>query len=613
MSKSLKANKSELICSLALSLVIILMTLLTISALGSKYTILTYIGTYSISPVSYLVSPRVDIVLSEALNATFVVALLLSIRRIVDRVEVCVMLAYLGVVLTILVGHISYKSLYIDSVVIVAVETTISIGLLAYFVRVRRFSSLKAVLRRSLYFVVLALFIVESFGLIYQTLLCLGVDMPIVRVFRFYDMIAFYAFYLLNSPLLTLFLFSWTLLPLMGNYRVEFENFQVKTRLKRVNSVLNRHVEVISLIVGLFYAILLGSTPYLPWLNPTGKYVGVDAVVRYHPHLMRMVRGEGLAFAISSDRPLFYAITYYLAKVFGVKPLIRAMPLVCNVMFTIATFIFAKTLFNNRWLVALATVLTPASINTTMAIFAGLYANWTAYTLGFLSFSLILRSEKKIYLLPLGILLFFATAGTHPYQWAVMMVVLTLYTMMQLGNIIKKKRANKLFIACLVTILTTSAFTAFILLNFKDVRRVLYSYGRRLPVSFYRRLGNFNYFNEQWWESMFLFTYNYGIGAFINLPAHVLSTLGFLRYKFKYDKLLIAWLMAISALAFIVPYNRYMYALPFHLYLALGVYFVFTLFMKFDHGIALIVVLSLTLVQLNYAIRYVLWTSRTLF
>ena len=608
-----KLDKSKLFCSLILSLIIILTAMLVVSALGSKYIILTYIGTYSISPILYLASPKVDVILLEVLNIIFIVTLFELTRRAVSRVEVCIVLTYLGIISIVLANHLFYESPYVNNVIVAIIETTISIMFFVYLTKVRKALSFKAVLCWTLRFTALALFIVELLGLIYQTLLCLGVDLPIIRAFRFYDMLILYAFHLLNPLLLLLFLFSWTLLPLIGKVRAELREINIKTGVKIIDHVLNKHIEIIGLAIGLFYATLLGSVPYLPWLNPSGRYVGVDAVTRYHPHLTRMVRGEGLSFALSSDRPLFYAVTYYLAKYFGVVPVVKAMPLACSVMFTIATFFLARVLFNNKWLVALATVLTPASINTTMAIFAGLYANWTAFALVFFSISLILKSEERMYLLPLGIILLFATAGVHPYQWAVVVITLILYTVMQLGNVIRRRKVSKLFIVCLLTILITLAFTAFIIFAFKDIRRVFRSYSRSLPQAFYKRLMSLSYFDEKWWRGMLFFTYNYGIGAFINVPAHVLSTLGFLRYKFKYDKLLIAWLVGVSALAFIIPYNRYMYVLPFHLYLALGVYAVFDFFKKVDHKVALVIMLILVFVQLNYATRYILWVARTLF
>ena len=581
--------------------------------LGSNYMILTNKGAYIITPITYLISPKIDTILLQILNTIFIATLIILYKEKLHKYQTILLLIYFTSLVILLSYQIIYRINYQTSAIMAISTTAISYFLLLYLAFIKRMPTSKDLLYWTSFLLTIIFFIIEFLTLIYQTLFYLNIDLPILRDFKYYDMLFFYAFYLLNPFFLMVFLFSWVLLPLTNDFREELKDIKIKTSSKWVDLILNKHVEYVGLTIGLLYAVLLGSSLYFPWLNPTGKYVGVDAIIRYHPHLMKMVKGAGLRFALSSDRPLFYAVTYFLAKKFGVVRVVKLMPLACCIFFILATYIFAKVLFkDNKKLVALTTLLTPFSINTTMAIFAGLYTNWTAYSVGFIALALILKSEEKLFLLPLGILLLLANVLIHPYQACVIIGSFAVYTLLLTNDFIKRKRV-KLFIICLITTIIVASIAYYSIITFKGIRHAIVRQGIGLIRAFFHKLLSLNYFTKSWWHGLFFNTYNYGIGSFINIPAYLLGTIGVIKTKFKYDKLLIAWLMTVSGLAFVVPYNRYMYVLPFHLYLATGTYYIFQKISKINHKLSLILTLTLILINMNYAMRYVLWVIGILF
>ena len=100
-----------------------------------------------------------------------------------------------------------------------------------------------------------------------------------VSFFQKFHIAFFYALYPLVPALYLIMLFS---------YLSYFALFNVKLNNKNVELKIGRRTYIILVSLVFALATFFGIAIYLPTLNPRGRYIGVDPLLRYIPHLRLM-------------------------------------------------------------------------------------------------------------------------------------------------------------------------------------------------------------------------------------------------------------------------------------------------------------------------------------
>ena len=554
--------------ALLLAFLTILAVEFTVVEFGSVYSILTPGGHHIIPPYFYMLNFKQD------LWAYYLASLALSILLIKRDFKK-------GIVIFLITVPLAFPVIMGNRI----------IPLLYYFLILAIiWKSFKEVFKEYTLIVALTFVSIEALALIANVLISLNIRPgPLIYTY-FFDLVTFYSFFPLNGPLLAIFLFSWIIPFILHGYN---------TKAKRFSFIDPK----IALVISLISAAFLGLMPYFPWLNPKEKLIGVDAVIRYSPHLKKMLSGAEIRFAIRSDRPLMYLMMYYMGLYLGVSKTVKIMPFLCSVFFSFSSYILAKELFKKKEIVSLATILAPFSTITTMGVFAGLYTNWFAYSFSFLTLAFILKSLRSKRMLIPATLFIIITMGYHPYHWGaftaslVLAFIIILITGIYRKNTRTIKKSTVFLLPALISLLL---FFSIIYLKWRNPLShfMVFFPSKYLLITRHP----FQLFNSGWWSSLFFFTYNYGIGSFVNLPLYIISIIGTIRLNPEdpKDSILISWLIAVSIMITANPYNRFLYVLPTFLYEVKGLE-------QFSSKRGLLYYFSLQ--QLNYAIRFVRWMT----
>ena len=192
-------------------------------------------------------------------------------------------------------------------------------------------------------------------------------------------------------------------------------------------------------VVSVVLALVVAVYPYPPGLNPTGRFVGVDAPY-YSEWIMDMDAYGTLSGAFShafsqvSDRPLSLFLMYLGWKTVGLSALETAqfMPVLFNPLLVLATYLFMRCAGFDSWLASLTSLFTTFSFHLTVGMYGALLSNWISLVffylfLGFLFWSLRKRSWR---LLGMATVLQIALLFVHAYTWEMTMGILAVFFLM---------------------------------------------------------------------------------------------------------------------------------------------------------------------------------------
>lgn len=351
------------------------------------------------------------------------------------------------------------------------------------------------------------------------------------------------------------------------------EGGSAEFRLPRLGS---RLLLAFSLLVGSF----LAYSPYLD--RPESWLLGDDA--DYYYDVLTQMAGEGVYPAFTTNKPLYFLLIHLVRTMTLQSPLtvVRFLSVLSFLVFSLSVFWLVKTGTDNEFLASLSSLFSIFSFTTIIGMNTGLYANWSALSLSFLFFTLLLkalRGKSKIHAL-LACLVSTSTLFIHYSAWAISMIVLLLYTVF---TFLKKGVRVNYRNVVLGLILFLNATLSLACLSFEP-----YISERLVTTSgnMFSNLFQTDILHEFWFHLRLLMDHS----TLSNPLMFFLSVVGMASITGKQDRfslLTFLW-MAISSVGsiMIAPYMwteriyssqlwRFIFNIPFHIPAAIGLHSIF--------------------------------------
>ncbi len=423
----------------------------------------------------------------------------------------------------------------------------------------------------------------------------------------FTELQLFYAGYPLIFWLFIAFLFSWVWVPVakyarakialfwniswaafpfnphddsnLSNDSTERKSPHAKENLKGqapTSRIIPAAILLICLLLGVFVA-------YYPYITPRFGFAGWDTL-GYYEMLNKMVLespGRSLELAATTDKPLYFLLLYFLRV--SISPssyvVIQLMPIVTILTNALAALWFVKIGENRALLAYLSAIFTIFSFNTTIAMHAGILANWLAMGLAFVLFGLVLKLQKKRTLKHfLGVALVSAAIFlVHYWAWTFFSLVLVCYGLLtwfeRKGYNLKVKVAVFLLASLTLASVLLSVPSSYFFSSYGSVSDL-----GPMDVAFL------------FWTRLPLFINEWFFGALANPVMMTLATIGIVlcfSQRTSFRRLLISWAVVGSLLYILAsPIGKNMnqwimwralYMIPFQIPAALGLCFLFDL------------------------------------
>lgn len=380
-------------------------------------------------------------------------------------------------------------------------------------------------------------------------------------------------------------------------------------------SFFNRNHQFIA-VFSLMSVLLITVYPYLPALNPSEKFVGVD-IPFYEKKLVELKSlGDfpsivSAAFFHTPDRPLSILLLFFTWRLTWLSALEAAQfsPIILGLILILCTFLFARLLRFNFFSASLIMLFTSFSFHVTVGMYGGFIANWIAliFLYAFWGF-IFVALKRKIwsYCLPAvvlqGLLMF-----SHVDTWAMSMGILFILFLLFLADWISK-RSNNFEWLMLLCVLVCGILLNMLRNNFLNVNLGNIEAAEVAKTSL--SLGNLLMF----WHILNVSLISYKGISFMNPILFILAFIGSLAIVFNDDlvsKIFKAFIIA-SAFPFLlgdqIMQTRIMYNLPLQIFASLGLYtltVLVNLYFEPKEATKLnkLLVLLVVFVNLNYALR----------
>jgi len=430
----------------------------------------------------------------------------------------------------------------------------------------------------------------------------------------FSELQLFYVGYPLIFSLFIAFLFSWLWVPIAQHVKARIEPFldvlgavflfkpqgnsglfegrreQESSHAKGnfVRPVLTGgYFRIIILMVCLFVGVFVA---YYPYITPKFGFVGWDTLGYYEMLNTMVLEGpsRSLELAAATDRPLYFLLLYLLSSTsLSSYVVIQLIPVLTVLISTLAAFWFVKVGEHGTLVAYFSVVFTVFSFNTTIAMHAGILANWLAIGLAFIFFGLVLQLEKKRTLkhFLLATTVWAAIFFTHYWSWMFFSLVLVCYGLL---TWLQREKCN-LKIKVLVLLLALFAFAS-----------LLFHLPSLFFFSSYGSSADFSPMNLTllFWTRLPLFIHYWFFGALANPVMMTLAIFGMVLcfgQRNSFRRLLISWTVVGSLLSILtssIGKNmnqwimwRALYDIPFQIPAALGLYFLLSWLGRKAHAI----------------------------
>jgi hypothetical protein len=362
----------------------------------------------------------------------------------------------------------------------------------------------------------------------------------------------------------------------------------------------------VKVIVSMLVASIIAYLPYRSDLNPQQSPVGVDTPL-YVGALNQMLGKPALdaviyAFstAFHGSRPMLFLVVYSLARLWNVDGgfAFKLFPMILAPLLVLFSYIFVLVGSGERENAVLVALLSAFSPVITVGIWAGYYANWLAIIslYAFLTVLLLHHRAPSALRLLIAVCLSVVILLIHPWTWLIMLA-LTFVFLFSLRKEVQSGVLLRFGVSILLAGLITQFLWNILLGGYGVVASGENAAGHAsAPFStFAAFLPNVVY--------GLVFTYD-GILANSVLFALALATVVGLRYKDRFERLLILWVILIS-LAF--PFygdllqTRLVYDLPVTVMAASGLLMLLSR-ARLKDADALLTMVLLILFNVNYAI-----------
>lgn len=468
----------------------------------------------------------------------------------------------------------------------------------------------KSVLRLFLIYLISLLIPIEIWSLIHWVAYPFDIMLYVGFAWRgaFIELQLFYLTYPLILWLLIPFLFSWIWVPLVKSVKDIIKNKQsinIKAFLfgsqndnEPPNEVacrslsehkidasqapsINRHVPAVILLLSIFLGVFVA---YYPYISPRPGLVGADSLGYYYTLTTiadkDLYSAAQLAAEINRARVPYHLLLYFLKNLtqISTNAVIELMPIATILANLLAVFWFVKIGEKKATVACIAAVFSILSFNTTIAMHAGILANWLAMALGFVMFGLVLKFQEKMsFKLLFGAISASASVFLIHY-WSGIFFLLTLGCYVFLMLLERRRHSTKFIVAMilLASVIIIAPFSSDLTTQF------FIPNGSKESMNCADILGTF-------WKRLPIFIDSWFFGALANPVIMALALLGIalcFYQKTNFCRLLISWTMVGSLLSvFLSPIGIYMnqwltwrtlYLIPFQIPATLGLFFLVT-------------------------------------
>ncbi len=449
----------------------------------------------------------------------------------------------------------------------------------------------------------------------------------------------FYATYPLLLTTLIAFLSSWFWMPLkkilfkasnrFASVRQLIIRFQCKPSAVQKfhysynNFDLQKIVPILVLLSSAFLGIFL--IRYAQIFG--GELLGVDDEW-YIRSLDRVSNLSKLKAILISEPRWTYLLMLYFIKIatsqsaaavvgFGSIPLIF--------FFSITVYFLVSVGKNNRFLALLSSILTTFSIQTTVGLFAGIYANWLAISGVVLFFFLFLYAfQKQSYkFMLLSIFISFLVLFSHPWTWGILMAIVITYAfvtslLVKFGS--QRSSINKRELVWpMAVILSNLIFALIILLMAKNIPFISGAH-KGIHSGYVDIVKSFSIENFLNFRAILSSTLAFYVGGLFAIPP--LLTLAILgvwasrNYSDRFNRLLLSWItipLGLSLFTISFWQWRLLYIIPFQIPVSIGVFFIIEKINQFNkrnwtkprvtnNVFKLLLIISTILLASNYAL-----------
>jgi len=240
--------------------------------------------------------------------------------------------------------------------------------------------------------------------------------------------------------------------------------FKTEERLSVSDSNKKSRNKIPYLLLIMLLSVALSLIPHYPAINSDNQQVGADSGI-YVTWLRNLMDSKDSSAFIhqafvgvqGGDRPLTLVFFYGLAKAIpgDLSFTVDHLPMILAPMLVLSVFLLTRELVSNDKTSLFVAFLTAVSAQTLIGIYGGLYANWFALVIGYLSFVFLIRFLKKSGRLNFVayISLMVALVFSHVYTWTFLTVVMSVFlVLMYKLHYYDKKRIALLFLVVLLSV-----------------------------------------------------------------------------------------------------------------------------------------------------------------
>ena len=227
--------------------------------------------------------------------------------------------------------------------------------------------------------------------------------------------------------------------------------------------IIRAKTKILCLLLFMLISLTIALIPHQAAVNHDNQQVGsdsIDYVVMINTLAQSNNSQEFIqkAFAInySADRIVSSLFLYTISKITPADTAytVDHMPIILGPALVLAVFFLTRELTSNDTTSLLASFLTAVSFQTLIGIYAGLYANWIALIIGYLSFVFLIKFLKASSRRNLAIYsgLVMLLVFSHVYTWT----IFALFSGIFLGMVYKLNSYRKKSIAILLIVILSS-------------------------------------------------------------------------------------------------------------------------------------------------------------
>ena len=253
------------------------------------------------------------------------------------------------------------------------------------------------------------------------------------------------------------------ILILFSPAKLLIKKFTIVEKTKETGSssnVIKRRTKTLYLLLFMLLSVALSLIPHYPAINSDNHQVGSDSL-DYVNSLTRTAQSstpqefikQVFTAHFSGDRPFTMLFLHTISKIIPADLfyIVDHLPIILGPALVFAVFFLTRELTSNDTTSLLASFLTAVSFHTLNGIYSGIYANWIALIIGYLSFVFLIRFLKtpnKTNLVSYSALMI-VLLFTHVYTWTILTLMISIF-LVAMFKINRYERKNIIVLSLII-------------------------------------------------------------------------------------------------------------------------------------------------------------------